>query len=405
MNILKLAWDNLWYNRTRTILNVLLIVVAFTSLMFISGYNNYSKDGLMLSVVDGNGSVVIADISYWNVNSEKVNIMNSDDISVITKKLDTYENVLGYQKKLDVSGLIGTENKSKFFMGHAYEDVSKMLKSVSLKKGSPIFNDDFDTVILGVDLADYLNISYDEDTYLNTLSDFGYGLSLGSFLASGSVSFNNSYADSSMVYFPLPAIYNVFNIENGSAHNLIVYLDDYNKATEMKNELNEYYSSSNLPYEARDWKDLNEFIISIIDMNDTNYFIALFILGILVFFAIMQTLTTSFLERLSEFGTLRAIGINIKNITLLLFLEIILLVILSTITGIIVSYLGATIFNSMGIKFTPPTATEGYPLGIVLKFRDCIFIFVWTLCVSMLAGIYPIYKVVKLRIIEVIKYV
>jgi len=405
MNILKLAWDNLWYNRTRTILNVLLIAVAFISLMFISGYNNYSKDGLMLTVTEGAGSLVIADKSYWDVNSEKLNMMRNYDINIITEKLDTYKNVSGYQKKLDVSGLIGTENKSKFFMGHAYEDVSKMLKGVSLKAGMPIFNDDTDTVILGKGLAEFLNVSYDEDTYLNALSDFGDGLSLGSFLASGAISFNNSYADNSMLYFPLPAVYNVFNVENGSAHNLIVYLSDYNKATDMKNELNEYFSSNNMSYEARDWKDLNAFVLSIIDMNANNYFIALSILGILVFFAIMQTLTTSFLERLSEFGTLRAIGINIKNITLLLFLEIILLVILSTVTGIIMSYIGATIINSMNLTFTPPTFDEGFPFSLVLKAKDCLLIFVWTLFISLLAALYPIYKIIKLKIIEVIKYV
>ncbi len=405
MNIIKLAWDNLWYNKTRTILNILLIVVAFTSLMFISGFNNYSKDGLMMSVVDANGSIVIADKSYWNINSEKVNMLYNDDIEIISEKLDSYKNVSGYQKKMDVSGLIGTENKSKFFMGHAYQDVSKMLKNVSLKKGTPVFNDDIDTLILGTGLAEYLNVSYDEDTYLNAMSDLGEGLSLGSFLASGSISFNNSYADSSMIYFPLSAVYNVFNVEEGSAHNLIVYLDDYNNATELKNELNEYYSLNNQPYEAKDWKDLNEFILSIINMNDTNYFIALFILGILVFFAIMQTLTTSFLERLREFGTLRAIGINIKNIALLLFLEIVLLVILSTIVAVIMSYVSATIFNNLDLEFTPPTATEGFPLGLVLKIKDSLFIFVWVLSISLLAAIYPVYKVIKLKIIEVIKYV
>ena len=405
MNIIKLAWDNLWYNKTRTILNILLIVVAFTSLMFISGYNNYSKDGLMMSVVEGNGSVVIADKSYWDVNSEKVTMMNNDDISIITKKLDTYENISGYQKKLDINGLIGTEYKSKFFMGHAYEDVSKMLKSVSLKKGTPIFNDDTDTVLLGAGLAEYLNVSYDEDTYLNAMSDLGEGISLGSLLAVGAVTFNNSYADSSMAYLPLSAVYNVFNVEKGSAHNLIVYLNDYSKATELKNELNKYYSSNSEPYEARDWKDLNEFVLSIIDMNYTNYFIALFILGILVFFSIMQTLTASFLERLSEFGTLRAIGINIKNVALLLFLEIVLLVIVSTVVAIAMSYLSAAIFNNMGITFTPPTATEGFPLGVVLKIKDSLFIFIWVLAISLLAAVYPVYKVIKLKIIEVIKYV
>ena len=69
------------------------------------------------------------------------------------------------------------------------------------------------------------------------------------------------------------------------------------------------------------------------------------------------------------------------------------------------SYVSATIFNNLDLEFTPPTATEGFPLGLVLKIKDSLFIFVWVLSISLLAAIYPVYKVIKLKIIEVIKYV
>ena len=65
MNIIKLAFDNLWYNKTRTILNMILIIVSFISLMMISGYNNFTKEGIIISVNTSGGSVVIADKSYW----------------------------------------------------------------------------------------------------------------------------------------------------------------------------------------------------------------------------------------------------------------------------------------------------------------------------------------------------
>ena len=51
---------------------------------------------------------------------------------------------------------------------------------------------------------------------------------------------------------------------------------------------------------------MNEFLLSVIDMNTNNYLIALFILSILVFVSVMQMLTTNFLERLNEFGTMRS---------------------------------------------------------------------------------------------------
>ncbi|WP_295157876.1 FtsX-like permease family protein [uncultured Brachyspira sp.] len=405
MNIIKLAWDNLWYNKTRTILNMILIIVSFVSLMLISGYNNYSKEGIITSINTSGGSVVIADKSYWNSESEKINMLNNSDFEILYKKLKTINEVNDYQKKLDISGLIGNESKSKFFSGYAYENVSKVMSSVLLKNGTPIFDDDVDTMALGLDLGKYFNINYDETPYLNLMTDFGDGITLGSLMAVCSISLNNNYADAVTIYCPINAMYDVFGLEQGNAHSLLVYLKDYYKATEIKNSLNEYFNSNNLNYEAKDWKDLNAFLLSVIDMNNNNYLIALSVLSILVFVSVMQILTTNFLERLNEFGTMRALGINIKNVTLLLFLEIIIMALLSSVISIIISYGISNILSMLNITMKFPGATDGFPLILLLTLKDTVLVFVWVLGVSILAGVYPIIKVIRMPIIEVIKYV
>lgn len=405
MNIVKLAWDNLWYNRTRTILNMILIIVSFVSLMLISGYNNYSKEGIVTSINNSGGSIVIADRSYWSSESEKINMLENSDFEILYNKLDTINDVLDYQKKLDISGLIGNENKSKFFSGYAYENVSKVMGSVLLKNGTPIFDDDLDTMVLGIELGKYFNINYDDTPYLNVMTDFGDGVTLGSLMAVGDISLNNSYADLVTIYCPLNAMYEVFGLERGNAHNLLIYLKDYDKASEIKRSLNEYFNFNNLNYEAKDWKDLNRFLLSVIDMNNNNYLIALGVLSILVFVSVMQMLTTNFLERLNEFGTMRALGVNIKNVTLILFLEIIIMALLSSIISIAISYFTSHILSLFNITMKFPGATDGFPLILLLTFKDTILILAWVLGVSILAGIYPIIKVIKMPIIEVIKYV
>ena len=96
-------------------------------------------------------------------------MLNSNDFEIIYKKLDTINEVNDYQKKLDISGLVGNENKSKFFSGYAYEKPSKIMSSVALKAGTPIFDDDIDTMILGKDLGEFFNINYDDTPYLNLM--------------------------------------------------------------------------------------------------------------------------------------------------------------------------------------------------------------------------------------------
>lgn len=405
MNIIKLAWDNLWYNKIRTILNMILIIVSFVSLMIISGYNNYSEEGIISIINTSGGSVVIADKSYWDTTSEKINMLNNSDFDILYKKLETIDGINDYQKKLDLNGIIGDENKSKIFVGYAYEDSSKVMSTVMLKEGTPIFNDDVDTVVLGYDLGKYFNLNYDDTPYLNFMTDFGDGITLGSLMVVGSITLNNSYLDPMILYCPLNAAYTTFGLEEGNAHNLLIYLNDYSKATEVKNSLNDYFNSNNLNYEAKDWKDLNTYFIAVIKMYNDNYLMALGILSVLVFVSVMQILTTNFLERLNEFGTMRALGINIKNVTLLLFLEIIIVAVISSIISIFVSYGISGIIDIFNIKLQFPGSTDGYDLNLLFRLKDIILIFIWVLGVSILSGIYPIIKVIRMPIIEVIKYV
>ena len=62
------------------------------------------------------------------------------------------------------------------------------MSSVSLKSGTPIFDDDINTMVLGKDLGEFFNLNYDEEPYLNLMTDFGEGINLGSLMAVGSMS-------------------------------------------------------------------------------------------------------------------------------------------------------------------------------------------------------------------------
>ena len=79
--------------------------------------------------------------------------------------------------------------------------------------------------------------------------------------------------------------------------------------------------------------------------------------------------------------------------------------VLSSVISIIISYGASSVLNTIGFTMKFPGATDGYPLCLLLTLKDTVLIFVWVLSVSILAGIYPIIKVIKMPIIEVIKYV
>lgn len=403
MNIIKLAWNNLWHNKKRTILNLILLSVSISALILIRGYMNYTKEGLIFAASNSKGAIEIAHKSYWDLNSEKVILLKDNDIKKIKEEVKKIEGVKNIQRKIYISGIIGTENKSSFFTGEGYEDVSSVLSSVSIKSGEPLFDNDIDNILIGEGLGEILNVKNFQ--YINIMSDISDGISVSSFKVSGTVTLNDINADKFFVIFPLNALYNSFNIEKGDSHSLILYLEDNYKATEVKNRLNSYFINNNLPYFSKDWRELNPYIISILKMNDQIYFFAFIILAIVVFISVTQTLTTSFLERIGEFGTIRSIGLNIRSLTFMLFLETIFLVLLSNIIGIFISNISSYIIQVLEIRFIPPGSSDGYILNIIFEYKDYIAVSFSIFIVAILASAFPVYKTIKLPIIEVIKYV
>lgn len=95
--------------------------------------------------------------------------------------------------------------------------------------------------------------------------------------------------------------------------------------------------------------------------------IFLSIAGLAISLAIINSLTISILERSKEIGTLRALGYKESRIAWLLSQEMILLTLTSLMAGWGLSYLIASVVNTLNFKFSPPGASEPIKLQIALN--------------------------------------
>src|SRR5271169_251590 len=88
------------------------------------------------------------------------------------------------------------------------------------------------------------------------------------------------------------------------------------------------------------------------------------IIGVIVLFSVLNTMSMSVMERTSEIGTARAIGALRRDIRLQFVLEGGLIGFIGASFGILLAIGLAQLVNRVGITWTPPGQAEPVPLRV-----------------------------------------
>lgn len=381
--LINLAWSNLWYNKKRTILQFLLIIITLTALILYKGYVDYSKEGMSLGFIEKSG--------HLQIKSKNSEYLSPEDLYKLDSKLSENFGVNKLEAVLKFSGIIGNENISTIFWGEAYDNPDKRY---GVCEGSPVFPNS-ENLVLGKNLAENLGID-SLDEYVNILTNSpNSGMSLSSFSVSGLTDTGIPENDEGLVIASRQSIIDFLGEEDIASY-IQVFLK---RNTDLKNF--EIRIKKEFPeYEIRNWIELNPSYNQVNSMNEMQYKVVSIIMCILVFVSLTQSLSTAFNERLYEFGMLESIGLKKVKISLMLYLEVLFLFIFGVILGLIFSEFTNLIISACNIEFIPP----GYSAGFILKFyitkinviTSIVFIFV----TCFLALLIPIKNVLRNTVVN-----
>jgi len=118
------------------------------------------------------------------------------------------------------------------------------------------------------------------------------------------------------------------------------------------------------PLEVQDYETLNPSY-----GQTVRFFAAIFgfisiLIGVIVLFTVGNTMSMAVVERTSEIGTLRAIGLRRSGIRKMFVVEGILLGVLGSILGIVSAIVFAYLINHGGLSWTPPGRVDPIPLTV-----------------------------------------
>ena len=394
-----LAWDNLRFNKSQTIMSIFIIALAIVSILLFRGYMNFASEGLRMSYVSQTGALQIAHKDFWAIDAEIKPNLKTDDYTLLANILDNTYGIDSYQQILGITGMIGTAQRSRFFVGDAFEEVSDSVYQM-MDLGSDDADLNENGIVIGIGLADYLNIKVND--YVSILGHGGQGIAFSSLPIAGTIDMGFRDANMMFSFMTLETARNFYGMTD-EFDRLRVDIVAIESLEEVKDIINKDLEGTDL--EIRDWLELNPMYTDINNMNETASFWSIMMLAIFILAAISQMLQMNYYQRMGELGTLRAIGLTPKNVFLLLLRETTLMATLGVIFGLLITYAFSFAMEFFGATFTPPMTDAAYPLQMIFYLSDIIFVSLGVISVVIGSGIYPAYKAVSKPVVEVMKHV
>ena len=409
---LRLAWLNLLRNGRRSALSILIITIAVFALTSAGGFGLYTYDSLKESTARDTGHLTLSQPGYFESDEELPLSNGLSDTSQLTRNIMKHDEVRGVQPRIYFTGLVSNGMKSTIFMGTGVNDREFDMKGpfLDMKSGktlSDINSSRYDPmepeVMLGVDLAKNLNVTIgDWITLLSTTSEGA--LNALDFKVRGTYSTGVPELDKRQLYIHIQSSQDLLISDKVST--LSVFLFDTEQTELMHQRLNEEVKITQQDIEITPWQDRAFFYNKVKDLYDLIFGVMGFVMGLVVFVALFNTMTMSVTERTREIGTLSALGSYPNEIIHSFLREAGLLAVIGVIVGALTTAITTVLLMVIDVQMPPPPGrTDGYPLNIYFSFELIAYAGVGVLFICLLAAYLSARKGVRKPITEALIYV
>jgi putative ABC transport system permease protein len=162
-----------------------------------------------------------------------------------------------------------------------------------------------------------------------------------------------------------------------------------------------------LDLEVRDFAELQPFYKQVIAMFGAIFSFLAVIMGVIVLFTIVNTMSMSVMERTSEIGTARAMGVRRGGVRRQFVIEGWLLGAIGATIGLVLAAVLAFVINHAGLTWTPPSQASPTPLRVLTSGVGLLNLGVWVGLVAMstLAALLPANRAARLPVVDALRHI
>lgn len=400
---LKLAWRNIWRNKSRTMIQLLVIA---GSLAFIIWMQNISR-GTYNKMIDdsvrmGSGNLSLHHRQYLEERLPELVIDVEEALKIIGKN-DAIEAVL---PRLNIAGLARSSHESAAAMVlgvdfAAEKIINPLLANRKIIAGEIPGDGQKNRAYLGSRLCETLRLKPGSKLVV-MMQDFSGEITSKLFRVAGIFKSGVTQIDSSTIFVDRQEL--AASLGNINAvHDVAMVL--YNR-DDLPVEISRLQAacSQHADIRADTWEITTRQLADTIKMDHAQFKVIAFIFYMLVTFGTINLFLMSIMERTREFGLLRAMGLDRSRIRILIFCESILLGLVGVFAGLL---LGSTFsFYTWHYGLDMSSMFENQEVAGMLfepiirsawEWQWMVFLSGAMILVVILASIYPANKALRIN--------
>jgi putative ABC transport system permease protein len=356
------------------------------------------------SLADETGTLQVADARLFANDFEGYDYLIPPDLE--KKVMDIIQmqpGVVGATPRISLSGLIGDERGSTLLVarGIVPENCVQTYRCI-ITGGQPLSENGNKEIVLGSSLAQKLGVNPGDKINVSTSTVSG-NFNAATVEVVGIASFNNETIEQQLGIFPLSFAQKLLRTEG--VERILVRLEKVDAADEFAQKLRSELEKEKIALQVKTWKELN----TVYDSLSTFWsafsgftYIAVFVL---VFFSVLEVLTMSFLERIREVGSIRALGTTRLQVFKSFVLEGVLVGVLGGAGGVLIGAIIVLLINFVGLNWTPPGAVIPEPLTLRINAWIVFLPFIASMVSTFVGALFPAWKNSRISITEALRSV
>jgi putative ABC transport system permease protein len=165
--------------------------------------------------------------------------------------------------------------------------------------------------------------------------------------------------------------------------------------------------ANHLDLEVRDFGELTPFYGQVVRLFSAIFLFIALVMGVIVLFAVVNTMTMNVMERTNEIGTIRAMGVRRRGIRWQFILEGGLIGAIGSTIGVGLALIIGGVVNRAGLSWVPPGNASATPLHIDVLGRPALVIGAWLglVLVATIAALIPANRAARLSVVDALRHV
>ncbi len=374
------------------------IFIGVAALIIVLSVMNGFQTDVKERIIDVNAHIVL--LKYFNEP------FSADEVQSAVDTLKSIDGVLSASPFIYSKGLIKNGNYADAVIIRGYatgDSTERYVLGKHLKFGK--LPEAPNEVLLGIDLAEEIR-AHTGDTLL-IATPFGSTETIAllmpkmtDFVVSGLFDAGMYQYNSELIYIPIETASAIFGMEGGVS-GVEMRIKDIYKAPELSEKIEQKLG---YPFRTNNWIELNGSLFAALALEKKLMFLLLLLVIIVAAFNIITTLIMIVMEKTTEIGVLKTLGLTDSAIMRVFLVQGFFINMIGTIAGIAAGLVACYFLGKYQFINIPGNVYLLDKLPVQVNITDILLVIGVSLVLSLLATLYPALKAARMNPVEAIKY-